>query len=99
MPQLPTEKEIFRIACALETEELRSEYLGQVCGEDEALRLRIEVLLRVAREETGLLAALPVNGDTEATAAWPPSEQPGGTIGPYRLCERIGEGGFGVVYA
>src|SRR5690606_42131113 len=100
MAQLPTEKEIFRIACALETEELRSQYLGQVCGDDPALRSRIEELLRIAvREEAALLPVSPVAGVTDVTPAWPPSAQPGEMLGPYRLCERIGEGGFGVVFA
>jgi serine/threonine protein kinase len=34
---------------------------------------------------------------TAATAS-PPSERPGARIGPYKLLQVIGEGGFGVVY-
>jgi len=34
----------------------------------------------------------------EDTAAKTPAEMPGGRVGRYRLCERIGEGGCGIVY-
>src|SRR5262249_59350912 len=43
----------------------------------------------------------PVGGSVAsvvATADEPVSERPGTVIGPYKLLEQIGEGGFGVVF-
>src|SRR5438445_1966805 len=36
--------------------------------------------------------------DDPSTAALPDREEPGARIGPYKLLQQIGEGGFGVVY-
>jgi serine/threonine protein kinase len=71
-----------------------------VCEGDPALRQRLEALL-AAREQPETLLA------TEAEAARPtikldladvPDEAVGQTLGPYKLLERVGEGGCGVVY-
>jgi serine/threonine protein kinase/tetratricopeptide (TPR) repeat protein len=67
-------------------------YLDGVCGEDAELRGHVEQLLQ-AHMDLGTIA-----GDRVETAALPAGEQPGAVIGPYKLLEQIGEGGFGVVY-
>jgi serine/threonine protein kinase len=76
----------------------RAAYLDAVCGKDLAIRRRIEKLL-VAHEAAGAFLeddpALP----PEMTGPEQPlAEGPGSVIGPYKLLQQIGEGGFGVVY-
>ena len=41
---------------------------------------------------------LAATGDHDATDAGPPAAEVGDRIGPYRLMEQIGEGGFGLVF-
>jgi serine/threonine protein kinase len=60
-----------------------------------ALRARVEALLK-AHEEEGFLESPPAGA--EATIDQPISAGPGAVIGPYKLLQQIGEGGFGVVY-
>jgi WD40 repeat protein/serine/threonine protein kinase/tetratricopeptide (TPR) repeat protein len=70
------------------------EFLETVCGNDAALRERVEVLLKAHGQYNQLL-------DGEgfvATLDQPLSERPGTQIGPYKLLQQIGEGGFGIVY-
>jgi len=76
----------------------RADYLRRVCGGDEALRARVEELLR-AHEEAGdflkqALADSP--GRNEAPAVI--GEKAGDRIGRYKLLQQIGEGGWGVVF-
>jgi WD40 repeat protein/serine/threonine protein kinase len=74
-------------------------YLGRACGDDDQLRSRVEALLRSHRSDgsfmldRGLVADLAVTVDVP-----PPTERPGTVIGPYKLLEQIGEGGFGAVF-
>ncbi len=74
----------------------RGAFLEVLCGEDAALRERVEALL-AAHDE--LSAARPIE---ESTVDIPPershAEGAGAVIGRYKLLEKIGEGGFGVVY-
>jgi hypothetical protein len=65
--------------------------LDEYCATHPALADRIRDLLPavLALEQPGLITALDVA---------PPAERVGSTIGRYKLLERIGEGGFGVVY-
>src|SRR5262249_28915700 len=75
----------------------RGAYLGAVCGEDAALRARVDKLL-AAHEAAGGILDRPAATE-EATGPYRPlSEGPGTLVGPYKLLQKIGEGGFGVVY-
>ncbi|MAG93095.1 MAG: hypothetical protein CMJ48_05035 [Planctomycetaceae bacterium] len=73
-----------------------SDHLDLACADDEELRSRVEELLAAHTDDESFLAkpALQV----AATVDQPVTEKPGDTIGPYKLREQIGEGGFGVVY-
>jgi WD40 repeat protein/serine/threonine protein kinase len=70
-------------------------YLDQACGADAELRAGIERLLRAQPRLGGFLQA-PAT-DLAATDARPP-EVAGARVGPYKLLQRIGEGGMGAVY-
>jgi WD40 repeat protein/serine/threonine protein kinase len=73
----------------------RAAYLDRICGDDPDLRRRVERLLEAHVEAEGFLAVRPsvaaVTSEVRAEAA-------GTIIGPYKLLEQIGEGGFGVVF-
>jgi hypothetical protein len=76
----------------------RARFLDRECGEDKALRQRLDALL-AAHEQTDTLLATqagPPRNAPDLTDA--PDEAVGQTLGRYKLLERIGEGGCGVVY-
>ena len=89
------EEHIFHAALE-HTAERRAAYLDDACGGDSALRDRVEVLLR-AHANPGSFLGSPAHA-VDATLAPPITEGPGTRIGPYKLLEQIGEGGFGIVY-
>jgi WD40 repeat protein len=72
-----------------------SAYLDAACAGNEELRRRVEVLLRAHGQPNSLLD-LPEK--LAATTDGPVAEGPGTVIGPYKLLEQIGQGGFGVVF-
>jgi serine/threonine protein kinase/tetratricopeptide (TPR) repeat protein len=73
-------------------------YLDRACLADVALRQRVDALLQ-AHEKAGRFLEGNAPSDT-ATASLNDrgSEGLGTVIGPYKLLEQIGEGGFGVVF-
>jgi WD40 repeat protein/serine/threonine protein kinase len=80
-------------------------YVAEACGPDADLQRQVEHLLKVHREAGSFLERPAAGvGITGAFAPGPedetagPPEGTGTLIGPYRLLEQIGEGGFGVVY-
>ena len=79
----------------------RSAFLQAVCGTDSALRQRLEALLAAHEQPEDALAT--ATRAVKATikldlADEPPDEAVGQTLGRYKLLERVGEGGCGVVY-
>jgi len=101
-------KSLFLGAVDLPTDQ-RKRFLDERCEGDANLRARVEALLAAADGETargptvpapGLLdSAPPSPPGLRATGGVPPiAEGPGSRIGPYKLLQRIGEGGFGSVF-
>ncbi len=76
----------------------RAAFLDAACGADAGLRRRVEALLSAHDEAGGFLRDQLGAGSPAATIDYPLSECPGTAIGPYKLLEQIGEGGFGVVF-
>ena len=95
-PMRLDEQAIFEAARKMETGAVRDAYLRQVCGDDAALGQRIRALLKAFEESASFLEA-PAS-PLVCTVEEPPREGPGAAIGPYKLLEQIGEGGFGVVF-
>jgi hypothetical protein len=78
----------------------RAGFLDAVCPGDPALRSRLEALLAAHEQPETLLApqADAVRPTIKLDLADAPDEAVGQTLGRYKLLERVGEGGCGVVY-
>ena len=87
-------KEIFSRAAELPPEQ-RTAFLDTECGAGTPLRQRVEQLLQ-SLEQVGPFLASPTASST--IAAKLPRAEIGASLGPYKLLQQIGEGGFGVVY-
>jgi Leucine-rich repeat (LRR) protein len=88
------EKEIFERALDIASAEERLGYLKSACGEDVALLLRVQALLKADQAGESFLPEQP---EAVATLVLV-TEKPGDRIGRYKLLQQIGEGGCGVVH-
>ena len=94
---LRDDESIFAEAVRLGSAEERQLFLDRACGADAQLRHEVEALLLAHARAAGGAFLEPPPGVTDPSHE-PADEQVGSTIGPYKLLERIGEGGMGVVY-
>src|SRR5262245_47860875 len=90
------ERDIFAAALAIEDPAQRAAYVAEACTGDPVLQKHIAALLD-ADQQAGSFLGSPVSAPI-ATADEPVREGPGTVLGPYKLLEQIGEGGFGVVF-
>jgi serine/threonine protein kinase len=93
--------EVFLAAAEVESPAERQVFLDQHCGNDPGLRAQVESLLAASAKVGSFLnkpaaQALPRSPGTVDYE--PIAERPGTLIGPYKLMEQIGEGGFGLVF-
>src|SRR5690606_39440603 len=83
-------REIYLDAADLPIDQ-RAAFLERACGGDAALRAEVESLLAAAAMHPGFLAS-------PTTVPGAADEALGTVIGPYKLLQEIGRGGFGAVY-
>jgi serine/threonine protein kinase/WD40 repeat protein len=75
----------------------RVAYLDEACKGDEVLRRCVDRMLHSSGKVGNFLQ--PEAEDRPGTLEHPPiEERPGSIIGPYKLLQELGEGGFGVVF-
>jgi len=94
-PVVP-EESIFAKALDFADPAERSAFLDAACRDKPDLRAEVEALLE-AHAKSGDLLDVASRADMAATTA-PTGEQADVIIGPYKLLQRLGEGGMGTVY-
>ncbi len=98
---IPSVETILAQAVEMATPAERQAFVEQACAGDEALQRQVEMLISNHFRAGSFLERPAVAMDPDGLVSWEPAgaaESPGTVIGPYKLLEQIGEGGFGVVF-
>jgi hypothetical protein len=91
-------EELFHAARGRDSSQ-RAAFLDGACGGDLELRSAVEALLIHDRRAPGKARdCLAEDSREPLEARGALQEGPGSRIGPYKLLQELGEGGFGVVY-
>jgi serine/threonine protein kinase len=99
MDSADQEAAIVEAARLLADAETRAAFLDAACRGNSDLRQRLETLLAdVDAADAFFEPRQPPIGNEPPAPQPPPADSAGERIGPYKLLEKIGEGGFGVVY-
>ena len=92
------EREIFIGALEMNDPRSRDAYVKGACGHNVDLYQRITNLLKEHDAKDSLLAQSPLENLVTLPDKRSPTEELGSMIGPYKLLQKIGEGGMGIVY-
>ena len=101
------EETVFYAALKLSDPARQKEFLDQACADDPGLRAAVEQLLAAQAEADRFFVlggaaldpgALPPAEAVGREPDLPPDEQLGRWIGRYKLLQKIGEGGCGIVF-
>jgi eukaryotic-like serine/threonine-protein kinase len=87
----------FHQALEIASREEREAFIAQSLADDAALQRQVRELLRASEEAGEFLKSGAPNPAIEAELARLKPEEIGDRIGPYKLLQQIGEGGFGTV--
>jgi serine/threonine protein kinase len=89
-------KSIFAKAIEISSPSEREAYLKSACADQSGLLEEVEELLKAFDNAGSFMEG--GEGQEETVELRSVQERPGTSIGPYKLLQEIGEGGFGVVY-
>lgn len=91
----PTAKSVFLSALELPEQE-REAFVLKQCGDNSSLQAEVQKL--VAHQATSHFLESPASELLSTQDYQPIQEKEGSQVGPYRLMEQVGEGGFGLVF-